>query len=283
MAENQNLEQQALANPPVAPSPSIPNLYDGLRVKVAPLIGAANAVSGGAVGQVADLATRVAGNLKDTLTDPHKRLDFFVGMAQPGGEGADLEGLNLEGVESSAKEGITELSAEAAKLYKGLRVRKPDEIMQRPIPTSRATPTGEAVDLPAELHAELEAKAGRKLTTEEANNLDRANREQGMVDAPDESTSIREDKRAQLEKSEKKLDKSDKVVSNSKVTPQQAVENSGMVYKGELVPESKVHMFEHPDHPGKTASLKEPFTEADVKSKMANKLTEFGLDKLGKK
>ena len=62
-------------------------------------------------------------------------------------------------------------------------------------------------------------------------------------------------------------------------TPKQAIEDAGMVYKGELMPGSHVHMLEHPDYPGKTAAMKEAenITPETVKEKMANKLKEFGI------
>lgn len=58
-------------------------------------------------------------------------------------------------------------------------------------------------------------------------------------------------------------------------TPQQIIENEGLKYKGELVKGSGVHMFEHPDHPGRTAALKEPMTAEQVHDKMISKLKEF--------
>ena len=65
----------------------------------------------------------------------------------------------------------------------------------------------------------------------------------------------------------------------TKPTPQKAIEDAGMVYKGELMPGSHVHMIEHPDYPGKTAAMKEAenITPDTVKEKMANKLKEFGI------
>lgn len=58
--------------------------------------------------------------------------------------------------------------------------------------------------------------------------------------------------------------------------PEQIIKDAGLVYKGEMVPTSKLHMFEHPDHPGKTASLFEHEISADaVKSKMDSKIKEF--------
>lgn len=62
-------------------------------------------------------------------------------------------------------------------------------------------------------------------------------------------------------------------------TPKQMVEGQGLVYKGELVPGSKVHMFEHPDHPGMTAAMNESegLTPESVKAKMDSKLSDFGV------
>ncbi len=76
------------------------------------------------------------------------------------------------------------------------------EVFARSPITSRSTPTGPSVPLPPELHADLERQAGRSLTDAEANALDRANLERGMIDAsgrPDEASAIREAKRAELE------------------------------------------------------------------------------------
>lgn len=76
------------------------------------------------------------------------------------------------------------------------------EVFARNPVTSRSTPTGPSVPLPPELHADLERQAGRSLTDAEANALDRANLERGMIDAsgrPDEASAIREAKRAELE------------------------------------------------------------------------------------
>ncbi len=55
------------------------------------------------------------------------------------------------------------------------------------------------------------------------------------------------------------------------------VEEQGLNYKGELMPGSDVHMFEHPDHPGKTAALQGPLTADAVRDKMQSKLREFGV------
>lgn len=66
--------------------------------------------------------------------------------------------------------------------------------------------------------------------------------------------------------------------SEDELTPQQIIENEGLKYKGELVKGSGVHMFEHPDHPGQTAALKEPMTAEQVHDKMISKLKEFERD-----
>jgi hypothetical protein len=59
---------------------------------------------------------------------------------------------------------------------------------------------------------------------------------------------------------------------------QKMVEDQGLVYKGELMPGAKVHMFEHPDHPGMTAAMNESdMTPASVKAKMKSKLDDFGV------
>lgn len=88
--------------------------------------------------------------------------------------------------------------------------RVPESTMAQPPTTSRGTPTGEATifegkntPLPKDLHEVLEKQAGRKLSDEEALALDRANLERQMgsgVGKPDETSKIREQKRAELEK-----------------------------------------------------------------------------------
>jgi hypothetical protein len=63
-----------------------------------------------------------------------------------------------------------------------------------------------------------------------------------------------------------------------KDSPKKIIEDAGLKYKGELSKGSGVHMFEHPDHPGKTAALNEDqITPKNVKEKMASKLKEFGV------
>jgi len=59
--------------------------------------------------------------------------------------------------------------------------------------------------------------------------------------------------------------------------PSDIVKKAGLVYKGELMPGSDVHMFEHPNHPGKTAALPGPLDVESVKAKMNSKLNEFGV------
>jgi hypothetical protein len=61
-------------------------------------------------------------------------------------------------------------------------------------------------------------------------------------------------------------------------TAKETIEDEGLVHKGELVAGSNVHMFEHPEHPGKTAALQTPFTGEDVTNKMRSKLDEFGVN-----
>jgi hypothetical protein len=63
-----------------------------------------------------------------------------------------------------------------------------------------------------------------------------------------------------------------------KPSPKDVIEGAGLKYKGELSKGSGVHMFEHPDHPGKTAALNEDqVTPKNVKEKMTSKLKEFGV------
>jgi|HubBroStandDraft_6_1064221.scaffolds.fasta_scaffold00431_31 hypothetical protein len=63
-------------------------------------------------------------------------------------------------------------------------------------------------------------------------------------------------------------------------TPEAIIRSQDLVYKGELTPESGVHQFEHPAHPGITAALNEgktPLTAESVTGKIAEKLREFGI------
>jgi hypothetical protein len=63
-------------------------------------------------------------------------------------------------------------------------------------------------------------------------------------------------------------------------TPETIIKSQGLTYKGELTPNSGVHQFEHPAHPGVTAALNEaktPFTAESVTNKMAEKLREFNI------
>lgn len=65
----------------------------------------------------------------------------------------------------------------------------------------------------------------------------------------------------------------------AKTSPKSIIESQGLVYKGELSPGSGVHMMEHPDHPGKTAAMKEAdLTPDKVREKMGAKLKEFGTE-----
>lgn len=178
-------EAAAAANPPVAaqatPTP-VPSIYNGLRV----LAATADQVAGLGVKPITQQLTDLAHSVVSDVTDHKKQGDMLMGIAGTGefgeGEGSELEG-------------------EAKKLYDGLRVRKADEVMVQPEVTSRATPTGEGASLPAEIHANLEKQAGRKLSDDEAVALDRANLERGMVSAPEGNTNqVREAKRSQLEK-----------------------------------------------------------------------------------
>lgn len=86
----------------------------------------------------------------------------------------------------------------------GLKQRPPNEVYMRPHMSKymqAQSPTG-TVALPPEVHAELERQAGRPLTPQEANYMDRQSMENGMVEHAgdvDEASAIREKKRAQLE------------------------------------------------------------------------------------
>lgn len=251
-------ESAALANPPIAPQQQptgTPSIFDGLRIRLAPLVATVDTVAGGGVPISKEIGA-TAQAAKDIVFDPKKRLDFLTGMVGTGGEGE-----------------LPELEGAAKGLYEGLRIRPAENVMVQPEKTSRATPTGETASLPAEIHADLEKQAGRKLSSDEAVALDRANLERGMVSAPEGDTNtIREQKRSELEKPRKnpETDKS----------PKEIIENAGLKYKGEVVKGTGVHQFEHPGHPGKTAALKEKdITPSAVKHKMASKLAEFEAGK----
>lgn len=254
-------EAAAAANPPVAaqatPTP-VPSIYNGLRV----LAATADQVAGLGVKPITQQLTDLAHSVVSDVTDHKKQGDMLMGIAGTGefgeGEGSELEG-------------------EAKKLYDGLRVRKADEVMVQPEVTSRATPTGEGASLPAEIHANLEKQAGRKLSDDEAVALDRANLERGMVSAPEGNTNhVREAKRSQLEKPR----------SDSEHTPEGLAKSAGLKYKGELTKDSDVHQFEHPDHPGKTIAVKgkDLTTPEALKTRMTQKLADFEAGKkLGSK
>jgi hypothetical protein len=64
------------------------------------------------------------------------------------------------------------------------------------------------------------------------------------------------------------------------VPPADIIKEAGLVYKGEVSKGSGVHMFEHPDFPGKTASLTEDqINPESVRSKMNTKIADFRLGK----
>jgi hypothetical protein len=60
--------------------------------------------------------------------------------------------------------------------------------------------------------------------------------------------------------------------------PKSIVEGEGLVYKGELSPESDRHMVEHQNHPGKTATFEGPVTAEKARAEVNRKLNEFGVD-----
>ena len=67
------------------------------------------------------------------------------------------------------------------------------------------------------------------------------------------------------------------VVGESPRTPEDIIRASGLVYKGELMGGSGVHMFEHPNYPGKTSALEtKSITSPEVvRAKMAETLQTF--------
>lgn len=165
-------EYVAAATPPVAPTQPVPSMYDGLRVRLAPFVAAADAAVGGSLIRVGaskanELVNDVYDEAKQTALDPDRRVKFLTGAVTAGPEGE-------------------ELGAEAAKLYEGLRVRK-------------------AAD------------------------------------------------------------------------PAALAKDAGLVYKNEAVTGSGVHMFEHPDHPGKTMAVKQADLSSpeSLKTRMDSKLAEF--------
>lgn len=68
-----------------------------------------------------------------------------------------------------------------------------------------------------------------------------------------------------------------KIPEQAKASPSDLAKQAGLVYKGELMPGSGVHMFEDPAFPGKTMAAKEAaLTDvAALKDKMSAKLDEF--------
>jgi hypothetical protein len=93
-----NPEQIAGATPPIAPQSApqtVPSLYDGLRVRLAPFVAAADAATGGALSTGATMAKNLGSQVKDIATDPAQRRDFIhgslVGMAS--GTDTGFEGV----------------------------------------------------------------------------------------------------------------------------------------------------------------------------------------------
>lgn len=127
-----NSEALAAANPPVAPTPEIPSTFDGLRVKLHPAAQAAESFLDLAMGGGITPASKilpVANNvveqtyqgLKDTVTDPEKRLDFMVGLASGGDEETPFDGLRVRKVNTAEA-----LAEQAGLKYKGELVKDSD-------------------------------------------------------------------------------------------------------------------------------------------------------------
>ena len=122
--------------------------------------------------------------------------------------------------------------------------------------------TGEAEELPENIHrAGAEARAN--IDARSAARLDEARTGKVLTVEPEKPS-------AQLKEVPKQLEG-----LRVQLHPKEIAENQGLVYKGELFPDSGVHQFEHPDHPGQTAALKEPITPEALKAKMASKVQEF--------
>lgn len=83
---------------------------------------------------------------------------------------------------------------------------------------------------------------------------------------------------------EKIVPKESVKVAPKETSPKDVVEKAGLIYKGEVSRGSGVHMFEHPDHPGKTAALNEhQITPENVKEKMKSKIKDFEAGEKAKK
>lgn len=89
-------------------TPQVPSIYDGLRVRVAQGLEAADAAMGSPVANTVKAGENLVGQVKDIATDPTKRRDFVHGTLLGMASGSD-----------DALEGVPEI-------YEGLRVRKAD-------------------------------------------------------------------------------------------------------------------------------------------------------------
>lgn len=67
------------------------------------------------------------------------------------------------------------------------------------------------------------------------------------------------------------------VVKQAAESVRNAIEKAGMVYKGEFMPTSGIHMVEHPNHPGKTSAVTEPVTPEKVTDAVNTVLKRFGV------
>lgn len=108
-------EAIAAANPPTAPTQRIPDKpvpdqFEGLRVRAVNFAKAAAAPMAAEVSGIKELGRQAV----QQVTDPQKRLDLMVGMAQPGEMGPESSEVGAE------------LGTAAKSLFEGLRVRLAD-------------------------------------------------------------------------------------------------------------------------------------------------------------
>lgn len=121
--------------------------------------------------------------------------------------------------------------------------------------------------------ADLRKSTGKDLQTEEDYTAARKSQAEWESNKALSAGKVDTDPKAAVPSKNKNVAKS----GQSGKSPKDIIEGQGLKYKGELVPGSGVHMFEHPDHPGKTAALQEPLTHEAVQNKMHSKLGEFGV------
>lgn len=286
----QTSEQIAAANPPVSPQPILqtptPDIIDrgltkaagylqGIRARFVPSVQKfaqqhpvlATAVGGTLATALAptQLAMQtpqgkaVAEEATSTVVDPEKRRQFIQSLPQTAM--VTEEGFPLDAPE-----------------LKGLRTRIIPEAAPKSDAVYRARPVGQE-GIPSESHAQATASSSE--AHQYAQNLEDMTGKPHEVVKVDLSK-VPADKYSRLEGPHGndwvKFHEPVSEKNVSKQTPKDIIEDQGLKYKGELTKGSGVHMFEHPDHPGLTASLDEKdVTPEKVSDKMNSKLQEFGV------